>query len=68
MEAQHLVLTALASLDERCRTLLTLLFYRPDRPPYAQIAAMLGTSEGSIGPAHIRCLQKLRRILEDAGL
>lgn len=68
MEAQHLVLTALASLDERCRTLLTLLFYRPDRPPYAQIAAMLGTSEGSIGPARIRCLQKLRRILEDAGL
>lgn len=68
METQHLVRTGMAALDERCRTLLTLLFYRPEPPPYAEIAAMLGTSEGSIGPARIRCLQKLRRILEDAGL
>ncbi|HSH79362.1 MAG TPA: sigma-70 family RNA polymerase sigma factor, partial [Herpetosiphonaceae bacterium] len=68
METQHLVRTGMAALDERCRTLLTLLFYRPEPPSYAEIAAMLGTSEGSIGPARIRCLQKLRRILEDAGL
>ncbi len=68
METQHLVRTGIAALDERCRTLLTLLFYRREPLPYAEIAEMLGTSEGSIGPARIRCLQKLRRILEDAGL
>lgn len=65
LEEQHLVRTALAALDERCRRLLTLLFYRPDPPPYAEVAASLGTTEGSIGPTRARCLQKLRRQLAD---
>ena len=63
LETQHTVRTAVASLDERCRTLLTLLFYRPEPPPYVEIAATLGTSEGSIGPTRARCLQKLKRLL-----
>jgi RNA polymerase sigma factor (sigma-70 family) len=68
MEVQHAVRTAVAALDERCRTLLQLLFYTPEPPPYADIAAALGTSEGSIGPTRARCLQKLRRLLEDTDL
>jgi RNA polymerase sigma factor (sigma-70 family) len=67
LEEQHLVRTALAGLDERCRRLLTLLFYRPDPPPYAEIAASLDMTEGSIGPTRARCLQKLRRLLADQG-
>jgi RNA polymerase sigma factor (sigma-70 family) len=35
-EAQHKVRTALATLDERCRRLLTLLFYRPAPAPYLE--------------------------------
>jgi DNA-directed RNA polymerase specialized sigma24 family protein len=54
-------------MDERCRNLLTLLYYRPDPPPYAEIATSLGTAEGSIGPTRARCLQKLRRLLADLG-
>lgn len=68
MEAQHLVHQAVLSLDERCRQLLTLLFYHAETPPYAEIAAALGMSEGSIGPTRARCLEKLRRLLEQDGL
>ena len=66
LEEQHRVRLALATLDERCRRMLTLLFYRDDPPSYAEIAAMFGTSEGSIGPTRARCLEKLRRELERA--
>jgi RNA polymerase sigma factor (sigma-70 family) len=63
LEEQHTVRLAVAALDERCRRLLTLLFYRPDPLPYAEVATALEMSEGSIGPTRIRCLQKLRRLL-----
>jgi RNA polymerase sigma factor (sigma-70 family) len=65
LEEQHQVRTAVAVLDERCRKLLVLLFYRSDTPAYAEIAATLGMSEGSVGPTRARCLQKLRRLLDD---
>ena len=64
MEEQHQVRTAVAALDDRCRKLLTMLFYQPHPPSYIEIAAALGISEGSIGPTRARCLQKMRRFLE----
>lgn len=64
LEEQHKVRAALAELDERCRKLLMLLFYRAEPPPYAEIAASVGMPEGSIGPTRARCLQKLLRKLE----
>jgi RNA polymerase sigma factor (sigma-70 family) len=67
LEEQHMIRTALATLDERCRRLLTLLFYRPDTPPYDEIAETLGMPVDSLGPTRARCLQKLRRRLEDSG-
>ena len=64
LEEQHQVRTAVASLDERCRQLLTMLFYEAEPPPYSEIAARIGSTEGSIGPTRARCLQKLLRLLE----
>ncbi|HKR00951.1 MAG TPA: sigma-70 family RNA polymerase sigma factor, partial [Pyrinomonadaceae bacterium] len=64
LEEQHRVQTALAALDERCASLLSLLFYQAEPPSYAEIAARTGTREGSIGPTRARCLQKLLRLLE----
>jgi RNA polymerase sigma factor (sigma-70 family) len=64
LEQQHEVRNAVDSLDERCRQLLTHLFYRPDPPPYSDIAAAMGITAGSIGPTRARCLQKLLRILK----
>jgi len=59
LEEQHAVRAAVAELDDRCRRLLTMLFYAAEPPPYSEIAAALGTTEGSIGPTRARCLQKL---------
>ena len=67
LEEQHRVRAAVAGLDERCRKLLTLLFYQSEPPPYAEIAAMMGVTEGSIGPTRARCLQSLKRILQRLG-
>jgi RNA polymerase sigma factor (sigma-70 family) len=61
LEKQHRVRTILAGLDERCRKLITMLFYEADPPSYAEIAMSLGTSEGSIGPTRARCLEKMLR-------
>lgn len=65
LEEQHRVRTAVAELDERCQTLLTMLYYQPEPPSYAEIADTFGTSEGSIGPTRARCLKKLLRLLEE---
>lgn len=65
LEEQHRIRTALSELDERCQKLLTMLYYRTDTPPYAEIAAELGTPEGSIGPTRARCLKKLLKLLEE---
>jgi RNA polymerase sigma factor (sigma-70 family) len=64
LEEQHRVRTAVAALDDRCRKLLTLLFYEAEPPSYAEIAISLGTSEGSIGPTRARCLEKMLRLLD----
>jgi RNA polymerase sigma factor (sigma-70 family) len=63
LEEQHGIRTALKDLDERCRTLLTMLFYQAETPAYSEIATALGTSEGSIGPTRARCLEKMLRLL-----
>jgi len=64
LEEQHRIRTALLALDERCQKLLTLLYYRPEPPSYAEIAQAFGTSEGSIGPTRARCLKKMLQLLE----
>lgn len=59
LEEQHRVRQGLAALDDRCRNLLTRLFYTDEIPSYADVAAELGMPEGSIGPTRARCLRKL---------
>ena len=68
LEEQHVVRAGLAELDERCRGLLTMLFYSEEPPPYSEIAAALGAPEGSIGPTRARCLKKLLGVLKRSGL
>lgn len=65
LESQQSIRTAMAMLDERCRILLTMLFYRADPASYTEITLTLQIASGSIGPIRARCLQKLRRLLDD---
>ncbi len=53
----------LALIDERCRTLLMLLYFNQDELSYAAIAEQVGMAEGSIGPTRARCLARLRDAL-----
>ncbi|RME09468.1 MAG: sigma-70 family RNA polymerase sigma factor [Ardenticatenia bacterium] len=65
-EEQQILREAMERLDERCRRLLTLLFFdEEDGVSYQEIAELLDMPLGSIGPTRSRCLQKLRRILAD---
>ena len=63
LEEQHRIRTAIAGLDPRCQQLLTMLYYQAVPPPYSEIAAALGTPEGSIGPTRARCLKKLLKLI-----
>jgi RNA polymerase sigma factor (sigma-70 family) len=51
-------------IGDRCRDLLSALYLDPEQPTYAQVAARLGMAVGSIGPTRIRCLERLRRVLD----
>ncbi len=54
---------SLDRLDERCRSLLLLLFRdEDDKLSYDEVARRQGTSVGSIGPTRSRCLDKLRTL------
>jgi RNA polymerase sigma factor (sigma-70 family) len=66
LEEQQRVRAAVAALPERCRQLIEALFFQPDPPTYAEIAAALGVNVGSIGPTRARCLQKLRQLLGES--
>ena len=58
---------AFARIGERCQALLRLLS-APDPPSYEEIGAALGMPIGAIGPTRARCLEKLRRSPELAGI
>lgn len=65
LEEQQIVRMTMTALDERCARLLTLLFYQAEPASYTEVAALLDLPAGSIGPTRARCLQKLRRLLEE---
>jgi len=64
LQQLNLMRNALDRLEERCRTLLLLLFRdEDDKLPYDEVARRLSTSVGSIGPTRARCLDKLRKLV-----
>jgi RNA polymerase sigma factor (sigma-70 family) len=58
---------AMEELPDRCRTLLELLFFSEDKATYSELGWRLGLSKDTIGSVRLRCLDKLRKILEDKG-
>lgn len=63
LERQQAVRQAVESLPERCRELLTMLFYQSDRLSYAEIARRMDMPVPSVGPTRARCLEKLKNLL-----
>jgi RNA polymerase sigma factor (sigma-70 family) len=64
LEQQQLVREALDALPDRCRNLLTMLFYEKDELNYAEIARRMGMPVPSVGPTRARCLEKMKRLLQ----
>jgi RNA polymerase sigma factor (sigma-70 family) len=63
LEQQHTVRQAVAALSERCRRLVTLLFYNKDEASYSDISRQMEMPVASIGPTRARCLEKLKKLL-----
>jgi RNA polymerase sigma factor (sigma-70 family) len=63
LEQQQLVRETLESLPERCRNLLTMLFYEKDELSYAEIARRMAMPVPSVGPTRARCLEKMKKLL-----
>lgn len=57
--------SALNALDLRCRRLLRAMFFAPADLSYRDIAQKVGIPFNSLGPVRMRCLKKLRKILDD---
>jgi RNA polymerase sigma factor (sigma-70 family) len=61
---------AFARLGERCRRVLTVLVAQAEEgpPSYREAAERLEMPVGSLGPTRARCLEQLRRLLDETGI
>ncbi|HKW87305.1 MAG TPA: sigma-70 family RNA polymerase sigma factor [Candidatus Acidoferrales bacterium] len=66
-EQEQILREAVVALPPRCEQLVRMLFFDPAARPYAEVARSLGLATGSIGFIRQRCLEKLRRKLEEMG-
>jgi RNA polymerase sigma factor (sigma-70 family) len=66
-QEEQMLRDAIAGLAPRCRQLVEILFFEEQPRPYAAIAAELGVAVGSIGFIRQKCIERLRRRLEEMG-
>lgn len=64
-ELNDWIFDGLSRLDETCRSLLILLYFDPEQPPYKEVAARMKLAVGSIGPMRARCLEHLRELMRE---
>ena len=55
----------LSLVSKDCRDLLSALYLEPEQPSYADVATRMGMAVGSVGPTRIRCLKRLRQVLDE---
>lgn len=66
-QEEQMLREALASLTPQCRRLVQLLFLETPPRPYTEVAEELGLAIGSIGFTRQKCIERLRRSLEELG-
>jgi RNA polymerase sigma factor (sigma-70 family) len=61
---------AFGRLSERCQEILRILVVAPEEgPPSYHVAAQaLGLPPGTLGPTRMRCLDRLRKFVNDEGI
>ena len=63
-QAIEALFTAMAKLPLLCHELLTALFFDSNEPSYQELSQKLGIPVSSIGPTRMRCLDKLRKLMD----
>lgn len=66
-EREQMLREAVYRASPRCREMIHMLFYESPARPYADVAASLGIAVGSIGFLRRKCLDHLRKFLDNAG-
>ncbi len=56
---------ALETLGGRCEEVLKMFFYSDQKVTYQEVAEKTGLAEGSVGSLRQRCLDRLRKVLEE---
>ena len=64
---EQMLREAMAALAPRCRRMIEMLFFETPARPYSEVAAELGLAVGSIGFTRQKCIERLRRLLEEMG-
>ena len=67
IEREQALREAVFCLASRCQRLIRMLFFTVPRPSYDQIASCFAISRGSVGFIRMRCLERLRKNLEERG-
>jgi RNA polymerase sigma factor (sigma-70 family) len=67
-QEEQMVREAMENLTPQCRRLVELLFFETPPRPYTEVAADLGLALGSIGFTRQKCIERLRRNLDELGL
>jgi RNA polymerase sigma factor (sigma-70 family) len=65
IQKEQALRTALRELNARCQQLVRMLFFESPPRPYTEIANSLKLATGSIGFIRARCLERLRKKLEE---
>ena len=66
-QEEQMLREAMHALTPQCRRLVELLFFETPARPYADVAKELGLAVGSIGFTRQKCIDRLRRQLDDLG-
>ena len=66
-QEEQMLREAMAFLTPQCRRLVELLFFEVPPRPYSDVAEELGLAVGSIGFTRQKCIERLRRHLDESG-
>jgi RNA polymerase sigma factor (sigma-70 family) len=66
-QEEQMLREAMRKLTPQCRKLVELLFFETPARPYTEVAAELGLALGSIGFTRQKCIERLRRNLDELG-
>jgi RNA polymerase sigma factor (sigma-70 family) len=66
-QQEQMLRDALSTLSPQCRRLVELLFFETPARPYTEVAKELGLALGSIGFTRQKCMERLRKQLDELG-